>query len=141
MRSADIWLYRAAFVIEPSLRGQSLKNGNIRGAGRRLLVFWPTKSAKWEGGDYWQVRESPLLAALSRAARGVPANAALPGWGSRNRTSIWQVRKRMLLPAREDLQNPHFDRPHKRLEILEFRNRTEWMESRASERNEPFGEQ
>jgi hypothetical protein len=56
------------------------------------------------------------------------------GWGSRNRTSIWQVRKRMLLPAREDLQKPHFNRLHKRLETLEFR------EPYRMDRVQSFGE-
>jgi len=50
-----------------------------------------------------------------------PPNGGMGGWGSRNRTSIWRVRQRMLLPAREDLQKPRFNRPHKRLETLEFR--------------------
>jgi hypothetical protein len=45
----------------------------------------------------------------------------MPGWCGRIRTSIWRIRNRMVLPAREDLQNSHFIGIHKQLETLEFR--------------------
>jgi hypothetical protein len=65
----------------------------------------------------------------------------MPGWGGRIRTSIWRIRNRLLLPVREEPQNPAS------LEFItlpnhsNFENRTEPAESRAPERNGPFGEE
>jgi len=66
--------------------------------------------------------------------------ARLPGWGGRIRTSIWRFRNRMLLPVREELQNPFSSEFISVLKHSNFENRTEPVESRALERNEPFGE-
>jgi hypothetical protein len=73
-------------------------------------------------GDYWLFRSenaqnrSPETdgqfakarhwRAFLRVSGTVSPSAGLPGWGGRNRTSIWRFRKQMLLPVREDLQNP-----------------------------------
>jgi len=53
------------------------------------------------------IREKPESPARSRVSRGAWPNSGLAGWGGRNRTSIWRSRNRMLLPVREELQNPH----------------------------------
>ena len=47
----------------------------------------------------------------------------------------------MLLPAREDLQNPTSSEFISRSKHSNFENRTEYAESRALERIEPFGEE
>jgi hypothetical protein len=60
--------------------------------------------------------------------------------GGRNRTSIWRLRNRMLLPVREELQNPISSELTSVSKHSNFENRTESAESRALERNEPFGE-
>jgi hypothetical protein len=49
-------------------------------------------------------RKSGISGPFSRLPAARP-NAGLAGWGGRNRTSIWRFRNRMLLAAREDLQN------------------------------------
>jgi hypothetical protein len=46
----------------------------------------------------------------------------------------------MLLPVREELQNPFSSEFISVLKHSNFENRTEPVESRALERNEPFGE-
>jgi hypothetical protein len=66
--------------------------------------------------------------------------AGLAGWGERIRTSMWRVRNQTLSPVRAESQNHsllNFISSSKR---LNFENRTESSESRASERNGPFGE-
>jgi hypothetical protein len=87
------------------------------------------------------MREKPGLPAHSRVSWEVWLDAEMAGWGGRNRTSIWRFRKRMLLPAREDLQNPISSKFISRSKHSNFENRTESAESRALERIEPFGEE
>jgi hypothetical protein len=67
--------------------------------------------------------------------------AGLPGWGGRTRISRWRIRNRMLLPIREELQNP-ISLQFLSLSIHSyFENRTDSAESRAPESNWPFGEE
>ena len=81
---------RAAVVIEPSLRLQSLENGNIHDVGRRLSAIWPAQNATWEDGDSRQKRESPPLAGFSGGPGAALPNTGLRGWGGRDRTSEWR---------------------------------------------------
>jgi hypothetical protein len=44
-------VHRAAVLIEPGLRRQSLQNGNIRGRGRRLSPIGALRLPIWESRD------------------------------------------------------------------------------------------
>jgi hypothetical protein len=87
------------------------------------------------------MREKPGFPAHFHVSWAVLPNAEMPGWGGRNRTSIWRFQKRMLLPAREDLQNPISPEFISRSKYSNFENRTESAESRALESIEPFREE
>jgi len=50
-----------AVQIEPNLRSQSPKNGNISNIRRRLSAFSPQSCAKLECGDRLPIRKSPQL--------------------------------------------------------------------------------
>jgi hypothetical protein len=54
--------------------------------------------------------------------------------------SIWRVRNQMLLPVREEPQNPISLEFISLTKHSNFENRSESAESRAPERNGPFGE-
>jgi hypothetical protein len=96
---------------------------------------------EWEPGDVTEYANSPdfrpILASLGSLAER--RNAWLGG--GRIRTSIWRIRNRMLLPAREDLQNPISSEFISSSKHSNFENRTESAESRALERIGPFGEE
>jgi hypothetical protein len=61
----------------------------------------------------------------------VSSDAGMDGWGGRNRTSIWRFRNRMLLPVREELQNPIASEFTSVSKHSNFENRTESVESRV----------
>jgi hypothetical protein len=86
------------------------------------------------------MREKPEFPADSRVFWEARQNAGMLGWCGRIRTAIWQVGNQTLSRVRESQQN-HF--PVKFISNSKrsnFENRTELMESRASERNGPFRE-
>jgi hypothetical protein len=74
-------------MFEPSLRPWSPENGNIRGAWRRLLPFWPIQHANRVGGDWRQSHESPPSAGLSGDSRYGS------GKGGRDRTPTFPIQK------------------------------------------------
>jgi hypothetical protein len=86
------------------------------------------------------MRKKPRFPAHSRVSWEAWPNAGMGGWG-RNRTSIWRFRKRMRLPAREDLQNLISSEFISGSKHANFKNRTESAQSRALERIAPFGEE
>ena len=53
-----------AVQIEPNLRSQSPKNGNISNLRRRLSAFSPQSCAIWESGDGLQIHKNPQLAGV-----------------------------------------------------------------------------
>jgi hypothetical protein len=81
------------------------------------------------------------LAEHDASKQAVVPSAGMPGWGGRIRTPIWRFRNRMLLPVREELQNPISLNSISISKHSNFENRTEFAESRAPERTEPFGEE
>lgn len=99
------------FLICKTLHGVEASNDFLREARHGSLEApqgRPTRSMSQVEGGYPQTFEndkSPNLGVFLVKKRN-SLNVGLPGWGGRNRTSIWQFQKRMLLPAREDLQNP-----------------------------------
>ena len=112
----------------------------IREKGRRLSAISTAGSANRESGDESNARKAGIYGHchVSRAARPECRN----GWLRRRiRTSKWQVRNQTLSPVREKRQNLFPLKFISSSERSNFKNRTEWKESRASERNGPFGEQ
>jgi hypothetical protein len=89
------------------------------------------------GSQFAKARDWRALPRISSAPSPI---AALTGRGGGIRTSIWRIGNRTLSPVREKPQNLFplkFISDSKR---SNFENRTESEESRASEKNGPFGE-
>ena len=103
----------------------------------RLIVRLKSDSAD-EAPD-GSIRSRPL--GKSPRPERLAISRSRTGRGGRIRTSKWRFRNRMLLPVREELQNPHFVEFINISKRSNFENRTEFAESRALERNEPLGEE
>ena len=116
---------------------------------RRLLKFRPSNST-WQDGE--------LHATFKQPFDLIPQTANDPSPGSGDdgtpieRPSKWLGRKvsnfemaisrnRFLSPVRDELQNPITSEFINVSKHSNFENRTECIGSRASERNEPFGEE
>jgi hypothetical protein len=123
------------------LRPQSPQNRNIHGAGRRLSAISTSHSANGESGDVTEYANSSdfrsILASLAQLRGTQECLAGAGGFESR----YGEIRNRMLLPAREDLQNPISSEFINTSKHSNFENRTESAESRDLERIEPFGEE
>jgi len=126
--------------IELGLRPQSPRNGNISSIGRRLSAISGRKRPNLESRDPLPIRKSLPLAGFSASARPFSRAAGMPGWGGRIRTSRWRIGNRTLSPVREKPQNPFPLKFITNSKRWKFENRIELVESRASERNGPFGE-
>ncbi len=79
--------------------------------------------------------------AFLRLLGAVSPSAGLSGWGGRIRTSIRRIGHRALSPVQEKPQNLFPSKFLSSSKHSNLKNRTESKESRASERNGPFGEQ
>src|ERR1700738_1772431 len=70
--------------------------------------FWEFSTQKVRTSvsrDYWR-REKPAFGGPFSSKEGNSLKRGMPGWGGRIRTSIWRFRNRVLLPVREEQQNP-----------------------------------
>ena len=86
------------------------------------------------------MREKPGFPAHSRALKEVCQEAGMRGWGGRFRLDMAHS-DRMLLPVREQRQNPISLQFISLSKHSNFENRTESAESRAPEINGQFGEE
>jgi hypothetical protein len=91
-------------------------------------------------GDRNRTRETPGFPAASYVFWGVRPKAGLAGWGGRIRTPRWRNGNRKLSLVRQKLQNLFPSKLISNSKRSNFENRTGSVESRASERNGPFGE-
>ena len=87
--------------------------GDFRKILARVAIFRSLETNRKCTKSLQNARFSPTRGSLSLVER-------VPGWGGRYRTSIWRFRNRLLLPVREELQNPNCVSVHKPLETLEF---------------------
>jgi hypothetical protein len=128
-------------AIKPGLR-RLPKNGNFPRRSRKLSASSPVRPRNLELGRLSTGLQQPRsLVGLSVIIPASFSDPGTAGWGGRIRTSIWRIRNRMLLPVQKELQNPVSLRFVSLSKHSNFENRTESAESRASERNGPFGEE
>jgi hypothetical protein len=126
--------------IEPGLRPRSPKNGNFSNIRRRLSAILLSECRKSEPGDWWPIRKSPPLVGLSGISGG-KISERQTGWLGREDSNLDMANwNRMLSPVREEPQNLFSSKLISHSKRWNFENRTESAESRASERNGPFGE-
>jgi len=84
-RSLDCRISRAV-VIEPSLRRQSLQNGNIRGCGWRLSPIGALRLPIWESGDEIGRAKSPHSGGFSRFSGNITERRS--GWLGREGSNL-----------------------------------------------------
>jgi hypothetical protein len=121
---------------QTGLRPYSLQNGNIRGDGRPISA---STSATRESGDEKECAKSPDSGSFSRLL-GSLAERRNGGWAEGIEPRDGDS-KADALACREDLQNPILSEFIGRSKYSNFENRTESAESRALEKNGPFGEE
>jgi hypothetical protein len=129
-----------AIPIKPGLQPLSPENGNISNI-RRTLSASSVPAGQFRsletGGEFTEARHWwGFLQALGPFS----LTAGLVGWGGRIRTSRWPIGNRTLSLVREEQQNLFPLKFMTNSKRSNFENRTKWIESRASERNGPFGE-
>jgi hypothetical protein len=131
---------RAAVVIEPSLRQQSLQNGNIRGRSRRLL---PIGARDYRFGileTKSNARKAGISGPFSRLLRSHAERQN--GWLGREDSNLDMTNSKsdpVVCPR--GAEEPHFTTIRKPLGTFEFREPYQISESRAPEINGPFGEE
>jgi hypothetical protein len=131
---------RPAVVIKPGFWRQTPENGNLPRSGRRLLANFARQSVNTGAWRLSPDCKSPPLAGLSVIVRASFSTPGLPGWGGRIRTPRWRNGSRKLSPVRAKPQNLFSLKLISNSKRSNFENRTGSVESRASERNGPFGE-
>ena len=79
-----------AVQIEPNLRSQSPKNGNISNMRRRLSAFSPQSCAKLESGDRLPIRKNSQLAGVY-AICDYTISSCWTGWLGREDSNLEMV--------------------------------------------------
>src|SRR6266704_5171734 len=130
---------RHAVQIEPSLRPPSPENGNTSKIRRRLSAISPSERSNSKSRDRQPICKSPPSAGFSAPTEGKFSEGGT-AWLGRKHSSLemvnWNptVKKRTLSAIQEKWPN---SRPLKLISNSKrsnFENRTEWAESRGSER-------
>jgi hypothetical protein len=130
-----------AVQIEPNLRSQSPKNGNISSMRRRLSAFSPQSCANLESGDRLPIRKNSQLAGVY-AICDYTISSCWTGWLRREDSNLDMANSKSDADAcPRGAAEPHFTTIHKSLETFEFREPYRIRRVQSSGDKWPFGEE